>query len=201
MKGKLSMQFWHFFLSHFIFLRIYYCPFSLLCCAHTHQIYGSRAMHFVCVCFVHCTSIVFTFAAGAFSNVYKCIRVKRTMALYTTHEHTRTHNYKLNDKSLDKNYGIIFGTRMSELNYVCVYLLVLLSIYADAVCASAKVTWRIVFILFFLVVNGVVIRVACPMSNSSSVNELCGSVVPQLPLYHRTCASLFSSVSYISYNF
>lgn len=62
------------------------------------------------------------------------------MALYTTHEHTRTHNYKLNDKSLDKNYGIIFGTRMSELNYVCVYLLVLLSIYADAVCASAKVT-------------------------------------------------------------
>lgn len=143
------MQFWHFFLSHFIFLRIYYCPFSLLCCAHTHQIYGSRAMHFVCVCFVHCTSIVFTFAAGAFSNVYKCIRVKRTMALYTTHEHTRTHNYKLNDKSLDKNYGIIFGTRMSELNYVCVYLLVLLSIYADAVCASAKVTRRIVFILFF----------------------------------------------------
>lgn len=106
-------------------------------------------MHFVCVCFVHCTSIVFTFAAGAFSNVYKCIRVKRTMALYTTHEHTRTHNYKLNDKSLDKNYGIIFGTRMSELNYVCVYLLVLLSIYADAVCASAKVTRRIVFILFF----------------------------------------------------
>lgn len=71
------------------------------------------------------------------------------MALYTTHEHTRTHNYKLNDKSLDKNYGIIFGTRMSELNYVCVYLLVLLSIYADAVCASAKVTRRIVFILFF----------------------------------------------------